>query len=709
MAPEHEHEHEHEREDEDGSPFHRGERDIQARLGVRERMDQQGGRFIRDHLPEQHAEFYRNLPYVLLGSVDARGRPWASILFGRPGFVASGNPRNLTLASRPVCGDPLNDHLAVGMSASLLGIETHSRRRNRLNSRVVSFTDASIELEIQQTFGNCPRYIQDRTVEVLPGIEALGEDRPVRRFAELDGRARSMIEKSDSFYIASYFSEDESKVSHGADVNHRGGKPGFIRVEDGRTLTFPEFNGNLHYNTLGNLSLNPVAGLLFVDFDSGDLLFLTCSAQIIWDSQERRAYTGAEALVQLTVEEGIAVEGAAPLRWSGGSESPVLAETGSWQQVEEKLRASQLGNTYRDYRVTRVAVESNNVTSFYLQPDSGERVPCHKPGQFLPIEIEPVPGGDKLQRTYTISNAPDGLGYRLSIKREDAPSEDVPVGQSSNYFHQHVSVGSSFRAMSPRGKFSLDESTNRPIVMLSAGVGITPMISMLEHLAKESNSCREPRAIWFFHGARNRGEHAFSEQVREIARSLSCLETRIVYSQPGADDKPGVDYDLRGRVDLALLKRELPFDDYDFYMCGPAAFMESLHGGLKNLNVADERIHYEFFGAGAVFQSSKPDGISDQQASELSPVPVIFKRSGIETTWEPSRGSLLDLAEAEGLQPEYSCRSGICQTCATAVLEGAVGYAEPPMVEPESGMALLCCCHPLAAESGSSIGLVLDL
>jgi ferredoxin-NADP reductase len=233
------------------------------------------------------------------------------------------------------------------------------------------------------------------------------------------------------------------------------------------------------------------------------------------------------------------------------------------------------------------------------------------------------------------------------------------------------------------------------------------MISMLEHLAADSMSCREPRPIWFFHGARDGSEHAFARRVREIALSLSCLETRFIYSRPGAGDSP-TDYDEVGRIDVDLLRRELPFDDYDFYLCGPAGFMESLHAGLKNLNVSDDRIHYEFFGPGAAFQTTTPAGLTADKLGELSPVAVVFERSGIETTWDPSRGSLLDLAEAEGLQPDYSCRSGICQTCATRIIDGEVGYAEPPMVDPESGMALLCCGHPLAG-SGDDKPLVLNL
>ncbi|MCZ6830639.1 MAG: pyridoxamine 5'-phosphate oxidase family protein [Gammaproteobacteria bacterium] len=691
------------------SPFHRGEREIQSRLGVREQMEHQGSRFIRDHLPEQHREFYRGLPFVLIGTVDEKGRPWASILFGRPGFADSPDARTLTLASRPVFGDPLNDNLVAGLRAGLLGIEYHSRRRNRLNARVAAFDDKVIQLDIDQAFGNCPRYIQTRDYELLPGIDLLGENKPVQRLGSLNSQARAIIEKADHFYIASYYSEDEGKVSHGADVSHRGGKPGFVRVDDDNRLTFPDFNGNLHYNTLGNISLNPRAGLLFMDFDSGDLLYLTCGAEIIWDAEERQAFTGAESLVRLTIDAGLIVEGAAPIRWSNGEQSPMLTETGSWQEVEEKIAARKQGNVYREYAVTRVEPESSNITSFYLQPQSGERVPCHKPGQFLPIEIEPVAGGGKLQRTYTISNAPNGREYRLSIKREPAPGPGLPAGVASNFFHDQVKVGSNFRAMSPRGKFTLDESTNRPVVMLSAGVGITPMLGMLEQLASDSDSCREPRAIWFLHGVRNGSEHAFASKVRDLEKTLSCLQTRFVYSQPGADDTLGIDYDQAGHIDVDLLRRELPFDDYDFYMCGPTPFMQSLYTGLKNLNVPDERIHYEFFGPGAAFQTSKPVALPEDKYAELSPVPVRFDRSGIETTWDPGKGSLLDLAESEGLQPDYSCRSGICQTCATRVVDGEVGYAEPPMVDPEPGMALLCCSHPLNKLNDDNSPLVLDL
>ena len=353
--------------------------------------------------------------------------------------------------------------------------------------------------------------------------------------------------------------------------------------------------------------------------------------------------------------------------------------------------------------------ESSTITSFYLQPESGGQIPCHLPGQFLPIEIEPTPGQRALQRTYTISSAPNGREYRLSIKRESAPVPDLPPGLSSSYFHDHVSVGSIFRAMSPRGKFTLDESSNRPIVLLGAGVGITPMISMLEQLAADCASCREPRPVWFIHGARNGVEHAFAEKVCAHKQHMPCLTTHFVYSQPEVGDHQRTDYDSIGRIDVVLLKQILPFDDYDFYLCGPTAFMAGLYDGLKNLNVPGERIHYEFFGPGAALQSSKSIPSLEDKYGELSPLAVRFERFGIETTWDPAKGSLLDLAESAGLQPDYSCRSGICQTCATRVIDGEVDYLEPPMVDPEAGMALICSSHPRIKSAGDNRPLVLDL
>lgn len=695
------------------SPFHRGERDIQTRLGVRDKIENVGQRFIRDYMPDEHRAFFAELPLVFVGSVDASGRPWASVLVGRPGFTHAPEARRLHIGARLIHGDPLVENLSRGVQLGLLGIQYSTRRRNRLTGKVKDFADGHIEVGIDQTFGNCPQYIQTREFEVLPELDAVGEPRSVSSLERLDERARAIIAKSDNFYIATHYSEIAEDDSHGADVSHRGGKPGFVRIEDDRTFTYPDFVGNYHFNTLGNIALNPRAGLLFIDFDSGDLLYLTCRAEVVWDSDEKRAFTGAQRLVRLTLEQGSLIEDAMPLRWRFGEYSPILDKTGSWEEVAEKLAAREAGNVYRRYRVARVQKESDNISSFFLEPEDDERLPCHKAGQFLPIEVEPPGAPGPVPRTYTISNAPNGDYFRLSIKREPSASPDVAPGVSSNFFHDHVKLGTTIRAMSPRGRFSLDPASTRPVVLISGGVGITPMVSMLEQLVNDTKSCGAVRNVWFVHGATEGSVHAFGEHVRALAQSRPEVRAHIRYSRPSTDDVEGKDYDSVGRVDVDLLRSLLPFDDYEFYLCGPVGFMETLYSDLKALNIADERIHYEFFGKGSSLLKPQPSGPNAgvDQTSPRAPVTVEFARSGVEARWEPSRGTLLDLAESEGLRPAYSCRSGICQTCATKVIGGDVEYDEPPMADVDDGVALICSSFPRAngGDGEQTSRVVLDL
>lgn len=204
--------------------------------------------------------------------------------------------------------------------------------------------------------------------------------------------------------------------------------------------------------------------------------------------------------------------------------------------------------------------------------------------------------------------------------------------------------------------------------------------------------------------------------MRDLAQESESLHVHIRYSQPTESDKQGMDYDSQGHVDVGLLKSLLAFDDYDFYVCGPALFIQALHSGLRSLNIADERIHYEFFGQGSALQRERPSGFDSVTTSpDSGPVSVSFARSGINAVWNPSNGSLLDLAEAGGLRPNYSCRSGICQTCTTKLVSGRVAYLEPPMAAPREGEVLLCCAYPRPQTSvdeavdEASGGIILDL
>ncbi|TXL73483.1 flavin-nucleotide-binding protein [Vineibacter terrae] len=309
------------------APFHAGEREAQLRAGVRERAEQAGRRAIRDHMPEQHRTFFAQLPMLLAGTVDSDGQPWASVLTGRPGFVSTPDARTLRIATQPLFGDPLGCTLRPGIDIGLLGIELHTRRRNRANGKVVAVDDAGIEIRVTESFGNCPQYIQTRTSDLTADIDHPDTARPLSQFDSLDCATRDLIATADTLFIASSFHDG---TAGSIDVSHRGGKPGFVRVDDERTLVVPDFAGNSYFNTYGNLLINPRAGLLFVDFDDGDLVYLTGTTEIVWEGEEVRRFTGAQRLLRFRLTEGRRVAGALPLRWTFGDYSPVLARTGSW-------------------------------------------------------------------------------------------------------------------------------------------------------------------------------------------------------------------------------------------------------------------------------------------------------------------------------------------------------------------------------------------
>lgn len=315
--------------------FHEGERAVQARVGaaVRARMAEIGPRVIRDFMPDQHREFFEQLPFVVAGTVDADGQPWASVLSQPPGFIHSPDARHLLLRAQPLQGDPLQGTLADGAAIGLLGIEPHTRRRNRMNGIVRGVNASGFAVELSQSFGNCPKYIQAREpVYVERPVPATG---PVlHESAQLNDAARRMIEQADTLFIATAYAGggngEEVGRAGGVDVSHRGGKPGFVRVEADGTLTVPDFVGNYFFNTLGNLVVNPRAGLLFIDFDTGDLLYLAVTADIIWDGPEVDSFAGAQRLMRFKVQAMRLVESSLPLRWGEAELSPVLEATGDW-------------------------------------------------------------------------------------------------------------------------------------------------------------------------------------------------------------------------------------------------------------------------------------------------------------------------------------------------------------------------------------------
>ncbi len=304
-------------------PFHEGERAMQELVGARERLAEIGTRTIRDYMPGQHREFFTLLPFVIIGSVDGNGQPWASILTNPAGFIQSPDPFSLEIKAIPPAFDPLNKTLTQGAQIGLLGLEPHTRRRNRMNGVVEAVGIDGFTVGVRQSFGNCPKYIQARKPEYIGDLSV--PESAIHRIPALDDAAHTTIRRADTFFIATAYLAQHIESPHGVDVSHRGGKPGFVKVEADGTLTVPDFAGNLFFNTLGNLAVHPRAGLLFIDFENGDLLYLAVTAKIIFDPEEIAAHEGAERLLRFEVKEMLRVEAALPLHWGQAELSPTFA------------------------------------------------------------------------------------------------------------------------------------------------------------------------------------------------------------------------------------------------------------------------------------------------------------------------------------------------------------------------------------------------
>lgn len=296
--------------------FHEGERTLQQIVGVREKLAALGPRLIRDFMPEQHQQFFAQLPFVLVSAVDAEGQPWASVLANPPGFIDSPDPRLLVVRARPATIDPINMGLVTGAPVGLLGIEPHTRRRNRANGIVESVFDDGFIVHVRQSFGNCPKYIHARKAKYVTTESA--STKTIEQFRQLDAEAKQLILRADTFFIATAYPPGGgySEAEQGIDVSHRGGPPGFVRVNSDNTLSVPDFIGNSFFNTLGNIALNPRAGLLFIDFESGDLLYLAVDASIIWDeSAEIETRESTKRLLRFYVREMRRAKASLPLRW----------------------------------------------------------------------------------------------------------------------------------------------------------------------------------------------------------------------------------------------------------------------------------------------------------------------------------------------------------------------------------------------------------
>ena len=364
---------------------------------------------------------------------------------------------------------------------------------------------------------------------------------------------------------------------------------------------------------------------------------------------------------------------------------PALSDgwKGSFRDLLATTTTPPAWTGFRPLRVADVRRESATITSFLLTPtDDGLPAPAAAPGQYLTVRVQPAADAPALIRSYSLSDLPGEQGYRISVKRE---------GAASRYLHEHVAVGDVLDVAAPRGAFVLRDGA-RPVVLISAGVGATPVLAMLHALARE----RSARPVWWLHGARDRDEHAFGHEVDALLATLGDAHRVVAYSRPGTAASP--DHDRAGRLDLAVLEQAGVPTDADYYLCGPEAFMSAMSAALTERGVEPGRIATETFGAVGVHASGivkdgdrpphRPDG-----PPGTGPV-VTFARSNLAIPWDDRYPSLLDLAEACDVPVGFGCRNGVCHNCESGLLEGTISYDPDPLEAPSDGRILVCCSRP---------------
>jgi ferredoxin-NADP reductase/ferredoxin len=330
--------------------------------------------------------------------------------------------------------------------------------------------------------------------------------------------------------------------------------------------------------------------------------------------------------------------------------------------------------------------ESATALSLELQAADGAPLARALPGQYVTLRLDPGRGAPPLVRSFSLSGPPGGPRYRITVKVE-------PHGAAGRYLRSEVGVGDDIRVAAPRGQFTLNDGS-QPVVLVSAGIGVTPVLAMLHAL----HDNRSTRQIWWLHGTRNGTEHAFAQEVRSLVSVLPSAHCRIWYSQPAPDDRLGTDYDELGHITPDGMAATGAPTGGEFYLCGPAPFMTATRAGLGVLGVPTTRVHTETFGAeaaiapGVMPSPARPPHPPDGPQGD-GPV-VSFVRTGVNAHWGNGFTSILELAEACDVPVRWSCRTGVCHTCETGLLEGDVSYTPEPLEPPAVGNLLVCCSRP---------------
>jgi ferredoxin-NADP reductase/MOSC domain-containing protein YiiM/ferredoxin len=372
--------------------------------------------------------------------------------------------------------------------------------------------------------------------------------------------------------------------------------------------------------------------------------------------------------------------------WQGSFRALLTEEPGSGNTGLTVTSPPPAWPGFRQSAVTAITRESDSAISIRLEDPTGAPLPAPRPGQYLTLRVQPDKGQRAVLRNYSLSGPPEAGYYQVTVKRE-------PDGVVSGYLHTRIAVGDQLQIAAPRGTFILDR-TDAPVLLISAGIGATPVLAMLQALAQEHSD----REIWWLYGARDRREHPFADEARSLLASLPNAQIHVYYSHPGPDDVKGRDFDSAGRLTASVLAELKPPSGAQAYVCGPTGFMDDISAGLGALGFDSSGIHTEPFGPAASMTpgiEAKPKRAPHPPAGQPGTGPTIaFARSDLTIPWSRDYGTLLELAESCDVPVRWSCRTGVCQTCETTLIAGDVSYNPDPVEPPAVGSLLICCSQP---------------
>jgi hypothetical protein len=516
------------------------------------------------YMPDPHREFYCSLPFLVVAARDRNNKMWCTFLFSSNGnvtdFVRSQDPTTLSIDSLPVTGDALEGSFKPGIDVGILGIDFDTRRRNKVNGRLREPKDpghGSLEFKVDQSFAHCPKYIKARdwSTNVTLRANVAHRLRTVHAM-HLSNDQMWKIEQADTMFVATGYRGAGEDPRFGNDVAHRGGLPGFIKVKSPHKLLFPEYEGNNHCNTVGNLEFDQSTGITIPLFDTGGMIQMTGVSSVHWDKKQAASlFPGAKQIIEFKVDQVVELStNSFPICWPERNPTHILH-----LEVAQKVQ------------------ESDRVVSIYFRRSQGKedsKLPTFLPGQHLELILNL--GEEKyISRYYSISNSPSEQDvYRISVKRED-------FGLGSRLLYDQVKIGDVVAMQKPAGGFFYNNFSRRPLVMISAGIGAAPLLSIL-HKFVEDLSLSPKKAYWI-HSTDSAEHHSFKVEVESLQKTAKHrLISFISYTRAKESDSG---HDSTDHITAELVERIVPeLEDADIYLCGPTKFVTDLKYDLQHID-----------------------------------------------------------------------------------------------------------------------------